>query len=353
MVDTYSPGGPLRLVHNPHWDQATDPVRHRLVEAIEVTPKVEAGELDEKLLSGAADLDLGGTGLTAPASPGSQSNPNLRKNVDNPLTGFTSFVAINTAQAPLDDLHCRRAVILAADHEALLAAYGGSSSGDLATTLLPPTVSGHRDADRYGILTPAPATSPRPRRSSRRAASRPASAPGSRSARTGRRRSRARRRSPWRSTGSAIKLDIAQFPADRYFADFAGNPRTPGRTTSACRSPRGRATGRPGYAFLAKLVDSRAIRESSNSNLSQLHDPRSTDCSTRGAKSPDPAARIEAWGAVDAEVMDDAAVLPLVFERVLSYRSSELTNVFVHQRYGMYDVAMLGLNPPPEKPDAP
>jgi peptide/nickel transport system substrate-binding protein len=349
MVDNYSPGGSLRLVQNPHWDQATDPVRHRLAEAIEVTPKVEAGNLDERLLSGAADLDLGGTGLSATGQARVQSNPNLRKNVDNPLTGFASFVALNTRLAPLDDVHCRRAVVLAADHEALHAAYGGASSGDLATTLLPPTVIGHRDADRYGILT-ARTGDVTAAKDELKACGRP----------TGFRTGVAVRADRPKEIAGAqalalaldrigVHLDIAQFPADRYFPDFAGNPAY-ARTNNLGLSFMSWAGDWPtGYAFLSKLVDSRAIRDAGNSNLSQLDDPEIDRLLDKGSENPDAAGRTEAWGNIDARVMDLAAVLPIVFERVLTYRSSELTNVFVHQRYGMYDVAMLGLNPPPPK----
>jgi peptide/nickel transport system substrate-binding protein len=349
MVDTYNPGESLRMVHNPHWDQANDPIRRRLVETIEVTPNVEASALDERLLAGGADLDMSGTGLSATGQARVQSNPNLRKNVDNPLTGFVSFLAINTRLEPLDDVHCRRAVILAADHEALHAAYGGTSSGDLATTLLPPTVTGHRDADRYGMLT-ARTGDVAAAKAELKACGKPNGFRTGIAVRTDRPKEIAGAQALALALDRVgVHLDIAQFPWDRYFPDFAGNPAYARTNNLGLASMSWAADWPTGYSFLAKLVDSRVIRDSRNSNLSQLDDPEVDRLLDSGREARDPAARREAWGDVDARVMEDAAVLPIVFERVLTYRSSELTNVFVHQAYGMYDLAMLGLNPPPEK----
>ena len=105
-----------------------------------------------------------------------------------------------------------------------------------------------------------------------------------------------------------------------------------------------------GLAFLTQLVDSGSIRESRNSNLSQLSDPEVGRLLAEGRTQVDAEVRAQTWGDVDARVLDLAAVLPIAYERVLCYRSPQLTNVFVSQAYGMYDVAALGLSRPEEIP---
>ena len=42
--------------------------------------------------------------------------------------------------------------------------------------------------------------------------------------------------------------------------------------------------------------------------------------------------------------MKDAAILPMVYQKVLLYRPSNLTNVYVQAYYGMYNYAVLGVS---------
>lgn len=346
-IDSYDEGKFVRLVPNPHWSAEGDPLRRRLADAVEVTVNVDAAELDDRLLNGAADLDLGGTGLTAAGQARVQSNPNLRKNVDNPLTGWTSFVALNTRAAPLKDVHCRRAVLLAADHDALHAAYGGTASGDLATTLLPPTVAGHRSADRYGFLATR-AGDVAAAKEELKACGKPDGFRTALAVRSDRPKEMAAAQALQLALERVgITLETHGYPSDRYFTDFAGNTAYVEANGIGLSFMAWSADWPTGYAFLAQLVDSQAVRESRNSNLSQLNDPEVDRLLRTGRVEPDATGRAHSWGEIDTRVLDDAAVLPIVYERVLSYRSPQLTNVFVHPAYGMYDLAALGVARPP------
>ena len=59
---------------------------------------------------------------------------------------------LSTQVPPFDNADCRKAVLYAADHEAIQAAWGGPAGGDIATTALPPTTVGYEKADEYGFL---------------------------------------------------------------------------------------------------------------------------------------------------------------------------------------------------------
>jgi peptide/nickel transport system substrate-binding protein len=342
-IDSYDPGKFVRLVANPEWKPEADPLRRRLAESIEVTMKLEPNDLDDRLLAGAADLDMAGTGLAAAGRARVQSNPSLRKNVDNPLTGWTSFVALNTTAAPLTDVHCRRAVLLAADHEALHAAYGGSPSGDLATTLLPPTVSGHRGADRYGFLA-ARTGDVAAAKEELKACGKPDGFRTGLAARSDRPKEMAAVQALQVALERVgIKLDLHAVPSDRYFGDFAGSSGYVDANNLGLAFMAWSADWPSGYAFLAQLVDSQAVRDTRNSNLSRLADPEVDRLLRTGRVEPDPVARARTWGDTDARVIDSAAVLPIVHERVLSWRSPQVTNVFVHPAYGMYSLVGLGV----------
>ena len=57
------------------------------------------------------------------------SNPTLKANADDPITGRAWFAYINTKVAPLNNLHCREAVEYAANKTNVQTAWGGPVAG--------------------------------------------------------------------------------------------------------------------------------------------------------------------------------------------------------------------------------
>ena len=143
MFKEIKPGKSAAWVRNPNWDQATDPIRKALPDAINLTITTNADDLDSRLLAGTADLDVGQTGVQAAARTKLLSDPNLKKNADNPVSGFLRYAGLSTTVAPLDNIECRKAVIYAADPTALQAAFGGPlAAGDIGTSMLPDNIAG-------------------------------------------------------------------------------------------------------------------------------------------------------------------------------------------------------------------
>ncbi len=125
------PGVSMVLVPNPSWDPAIDPLRERLADRIEVKFVLESGEAFSLLETGLVDLVLDAT-------------PPFNQSPDGESDEFQSFatsasqvtyVSMNLARAPFDDVHVRRAVNLVIDKAAV--------SGDLAAAGLPGRVAGH------------------------------------------------------------------------------------------------------------------------------------------------------------------------------------------------------------------
>jgi peptide/nickel transport system substrate-binding protein len=52
------------------------------------------------------------------------------------------------------------------------------------------------------------------------------------------------------------------------------------------------------------------------------------------------------WTQIDRAFMADAAIIPMIYEKVLLYRNPSLTNVYVHRAYGMYNYSAIGLQQP-------
>ncbi|MFE7954528.1 hypothetical protein [Streptomyces sp. NPDC057413] len=69
--------------------------------------------------------------------------------------------------------------------------------------------------------------------------------------------------------------------------------------------------------------------------------PRTARAPTRTGT--DPVRAAELYRRVDHRVTDGAYYLPVVADKALNYRGPRLTNVYVHQAYGMVDFQALGL----------
>ncbi|MFM9797326.1 ABC transporter substrate-binding protein, partial [Streptomyces turgidiscabies] len=64
-------------------------------------------------------------------------------NLDNPVSGYVRYAVFPQSVAPFDNIECRKAVILGADHVSLQTARGGPvAGGDIGTNMLPPSVPG-------------------------------------------------------------------------------------------------------------------------------------------------------------------------------------------------------------------
>ena len=80
-----------------------------------------------------------------------------------------------------------------------------------------------------------------------------------------------------------------------------------------------------------------------NANISELNDPVINNLFTESPKLTG-AARTAIWSQIDAQAMKDAAILPMVDQKVVLYRPANLTNVYVQPYYGMYHYAVLGVS---------
>ena len=96
-----------------------------------------------------------------------------------------------------------------------------------------------------------------------------------------------------------------------------------------------------GYAFLAPITG--AVTRTGNHNVMELRDPAIGRLLSGGLKTADPTRRAQAWAGADRQVMEDAALVPLLDERTVVYRPATLRNAYIHPAYGAYDLAALGV----------
>ena len=171
------------------------PTVSQLASKIVVNMNMNPNDVDNRLLAGDAQVDFAGTGVQAAARAKILSNPNLKAQADDPITGFGWFFYIDSQVAPFTNLACRQAIEYAANHLTLQNAYGGPVAGGAIGSTVHAADRGR--ATRSSTCTRRPrrprATRPRPSSCCRPAASRTASPPGSPTAATGPPRPRAPR----------------------------------------------------------------------------------------------------------------------------------------------------------------
>ncbi|MEU8676978.1 ABC transporter substrate-binding protein [Streptomyces sp. NPDC048560] len=341
-VASYTRGKLAVLEPNPYWDKATDPVRHQRASRIEVLLGVEPHEVDRMLISGEAHVDLAGFGVQPLAQERILADPELRANADNPLTGFTWIYCLSSNIAPFDNVHCRRAVQFATDKLAMQEAYGGSVGGDIATTILPPTIDGYEPFDRYPVGEDGTGDL-----EAARAELALAGMPDGFRTKIAARKDRLKeyRAAEALAAGLArvgIEAEVLDFPSGDYFEVYGGSPSYLAEHGIGIIMFGWGADFPDGYGFLQQIVDGRAIKERGNQNMGELDDPEINDLLDRGATCADPVERAEIWQRIDRLTMEHAVIVPYLYPRSLLYRHPNARNVFVTGSFGMYDYVALG-----------
>jgi peptide/nickel transport system substrate-binding protein len=64
----------------------------------------------------------------------------------------------------------------------------------------------------------------------------------------------------------------------------------------------------------------------------------------QAAEETDPNKAGEIYKKMNEKVMEGAYYLPFVFDKALNYRNPRLTNVFIHDAFGMLDFQALGVS---------
>lgn len=343
MFQSHQVGKSFTLVKNPNWSASTDPNRKQTVDTITLQEKVDANDIDQRLLAGTADVDLAGTGVQAQARATILQDPNKKKNSDNPQTGFLRYAMMSVNVPPFNNINCRKAVLYAADHQAIQGAFGGPFGGDIATTVLPPSVVGYKAADTYGFKQD-PNGNTSKAKSALQACGKPNGFSTKIAVRGDRPKEVAAAEALQQSLSKVgIKTDIAKYPAGDWSAQYGGNPKFVHANGLGIMIAGWGADWPSGFGFLSQLVDGRAIKPTGgNYNQMELNDPSINALLDKGIQTTDTTARNDIWTQVDQKVMASGAILPFVYEKTLLYRPTSLTNVYVTEAYGMYDFTTIG-----------
>jgi peptide/nickel transport system substrate-binding protein len=340
----YRPGRRIDLVRNPNWVAATD-FRPARLDAVNIR------QGNENIIRASRRI-LNGSGLVSGDFPAplAQLRRELRRS--RPQFGFVNagqvnFIPLNTARAPFKNANVRRAVVAGFDRAAALRMGGGRISGRVASHFIPPTVPGFEEAGGYAgpgldFLSD--------RNGSRRVAARFLRRAGFGGGRfTGRQRvvvatsndpigralGRLTRRQLER-LGFRVRVRVLRF--DRMLT-LCGNPRA---RVHACPTFGWIRDFPDAQSVLEPLFHGRSIQPRQNPNLSQLDLPAVNQAMDAARTLTDPAARAQAWGAIDRQITAVAAGVPLTWPRYANVRSADVIAT-TNESLATWDISFLAL----------
>jgi peptide/nickel transport system substrate-binding protein len=343
MFQSYQLNKQLTLVPNPQWNPATDPNAKQLPSKIVVNLNVNQADVDNRLLAGDIDVDAQGTGVAAAAQARILSSPTLKANADSAFTGRAWFAYLNTKVAPMSNLHCREAVEYAVNKVNVQTAWGGPvAGGAIASTLMPPVIAGYKSFDLYEALS-KPTGDITAAKQQLAMCQQPNGFSTNLSYRSDRPKEVAAATAIQASLAQAgIKVTLKGFPSGSYYTNFAGAPAYVHSHDIGIAMGGWSADWPNGFGFLDELVAGNTIVATGNSNVAELNDPVINNLFTK-SNTLTGAARTAIWSQIDMQTMKDAAVLPMVYAKTLTYRSPSLTNAYIWDQFGMYNYAVLGV----------
>jgi peptide/nickel transport system substrate-binding protein len=337
------PGKSFKLVRNDQWDASTDPNRKALPDEFDVSLNVNADDIDNRIMAGDLDIDVAGTGAQPAALARVLNDPSLKSNTDNPTLARLWYTSINPTVKPLDNIHCRNAVMYAMDHVSYQTAYGGPiAGGDLATTILPPLIPGYEKFDLFP--TPDNKGDATKAKDELKQCGQPNGFSTNISYRTERPKEKATAEAFQQALAKVgIKVTPKGFPQADYFASYAGNPPYVVKNNLGLVVNGWGADWNDGFGFLSQIVDSRVIRATGGSSNTSVRIPAVDKMLDAASVELDQSKREGEWGAIDKAVMQEAVIYPGVYAKSVLLRSKNLTNVFVNRAFGMYDYTAIGV----------
>jgi len=334
------------LVRNENYDASTDPAtgRKALPDEIDIELKANAADVDNRLLSNQLDLDIAGTGVQTETQPKILNDPQVKARADSAAEARLWYTGINSDVAPLDNVHCRKAVEYAADHAGYQRSYGGADAGgQIATNVMPPLIPGFQKNDEYGFLTDKSGNVDKAKQELQQCG-KPDGFTTNISYRSERPKEKNTAEALQQSLAKVgIKTELKGFPQGDYSKLYAGKPDYAKNNGLGLIVYGWGADWNDGYGFLQQIVDSRTIRASGGNTNIAVKDPQIDQMLDKALQTTDKTARESIWNDIDKRIMDQAYILPGIWATGLLYRPQRLTNVFVNVAYGMYDYTNLGV----------
>lgn len=337
-IDTYARGKSITLSRNVNWGQ--DTVRKALPDTVKATFGLDANVIDQRLIASAGEDSTAVTIDTSvqPANVAKvQTDPAIKARSAQGTTGFLRYIALNTQKGVTKNLKVRQAINYAVNKTDQQTARGGpNAAGDLATTILAPTVGGHKDYNAYdggptGDVTKAKqllSEAGYPNGLDLTLAA--SNAPKSVAQATALQASLAK---------VGIRTKINSIDSAVYYTTIGDIAKEP-EIVFAAWGPDWPSAG----TVIPPLLDGRQIVPQGNQNFSQLNVPEVNAEIDRISAITDQSKAATEWGNLDEKIMTDyAPFVPLLNDKAIYIFGKDVKNGYIHAFYGEPDMASIGV----------
>ncbi|MFC8798743.1 ABC transporter substrate-binding protein [Promicromonospora sp. NPDC057138] len=338
----YVPGSTIKLERNENWDPATDEVRAAKPDAWEFTIGLDPATIDERLIAGqGADVNAI-SGNIQPATLPRLQTPQLKERVLEFPGICTTYMGLNTTKKPLDDVRVRQAISYAIDRTTIVNASGGTQLGDPATTILPPSVAGHKDFDLYPSQDGTGDVE-----AAKKLLDEAGLADGFtltldiRAQESMQAQAEAVQQALER-VGITVELNLID--TSTYYETIG----TPSQQHDAAITGWCPDWASSAATFLPPLFDGRNIYEKGNGNLAQINDPEINKRIDEIGAMTDIEAANKQWGDLDEQILKLAPVVPLMVAKGVMLPGENVTGLFssANAATGGIDYVGVGLKDP-------
>jgi peptide/nickel transport system substrate-binding protein len=343
----YDPGRLIVLDRNPNWDPATDPLRKAWVDQIQIRLGVDVASIQRAIEREGADLSLGSHVPKARLTE-LQADPERSLRLSVNATGNQEYLVLGTnpKAGAIADVRVRQAVNYAIDKVAYRDAIAGrwAATGQLASTILAPGLLGYRPYDLY----PTPGGRGDPAKAKALLAQ--AGYPHGltlRFATVGSGR--------YAAANKVVRDSLARAGIDLKVKTYNGldlwdkSLQLPAKRLEHQLGTVGWEQVMPGDDARDTIVprfDGRLLNPKRNSdNLSEYNNPAVNRLIDRALAEPDQSRRAAMWAGIDQQIMRDAPIVPLIWERYSFYWASRVHGWVFDPWASMPDLTAVWLDP--------
>ena len=347
---SYTPGVSIKLVQNPSWAEASDPVRQQYLDGVDIAQGVSSTSVSQQLQTGSQDIQwdepLPGQELEKLARAKDKRLGIFPSYNARPYVSFNLFSPNNNKA--MTNIKVRQAIAFAIDKVAVQQAFGGPRAARIETQFIPLGTSGH-DSEKQ-TFDPFPTEGSRGDVEKCKALLKEAGLnPGELVL-----NDIERADDQFAAAAQTVQQDlkecgittrISTVPVADYYSNYlrVASVAKSGAWDISLTAWNPYWTGNNGRTFIQPLFDGRAYTPGSY-NFSDFDDSEVNSHIERALTASDPAAASDAWHAADRAIVEkNVWVVPLLSQYRALFRSDRVHNALFLPNTFFYDWSQIWL----------
>jgi peptide/nickel transport system substrate-binding protein len=325
----YDPNKELDLDRNPAWDPSTDSLRAAWVDHVKVTEGSTSEAVQQQIAAGTADMEWDTGVPTADLAQLLQATPADPRLIVGPPGTFSPYLVFNlqspNAGGAIKNVKVRQALEYAVDKVAIAQFYGGLSINQPATQILAPVDAGYQKFDLYA--TPDNKGDPAKTKSLLADAGYPNGITIKMIYRTSGNHPKIAQSVQADLAKAGVTLQITPVPPAQFYTKYLESADASKRGVWDIAAPGWVPDwfGNNGRSIISPLFDGRTYGPGTTDYGDYNSDATNTDIdSALAAKSQADANKF--WHMADMQIMQDAAVIPVLNQQTPVFRSTRVQN---------------------------